>query len=454
MGHKLIFGVNDLYSWCCNNGEYGKQLINEFSPENKKDIYNTFFGSTIKYKWICSKDNSHKWEATVGSRTTNRRGCPYCAGKKVMTGQNDLYTWCIENGEFGQRIIHEWKDSILKINEVSPFSAKDIHWKCSKGHEWNAKLYTRTRQKHGCPYCSGIRTSDENNLYAWIKNNKPFLLDEWIGKDSDGNYIDIHKIHSKSKIKVLWRCKYNNEHVWESTILNRVVNNSKCPYCINRKIIPGQNDLYTWCTKNIIGQKIINEWTGECIDGHKININNIAVSSNKIMIWKCSKDSSHEWKASIYDRTSRGTGCPYCNITGTSFGEQVIYRYYKQIYDNTISRGKFQGYEFDVAIPELKTCIEYNGAYWHSNANRIARDNEKVMLCKKHNVKLVTVIERDNIEDINNDNICVVSCNLHNINYMINIINQLNKLIGCNISDINKLERAMKEALEFMKGSN
>lgn len=373
-----------------------------------------------------------------------------------MSGQNDLFTWCKKNGEFGERLIHEWNEKEIRINEISPFSMKDIHWKCNKGHEWNTKLYIRTSQKQGCPYCSGVRTSDENNLYRWLKDNKPLLLDEWVGKDSDGNDIDIHKIHSKSKIKVLWKCSYNNEHIWESTVLNRVLANSKCPYCINRKIVSGQNDLFTWCKNNgTLGKLIINEWTGKEINNDAVDINNVAVGSNKVMIWMCSKDNSHKWTASIYDRTSKGTGCPYCNIKGTSFAEQVIYRYYKQIYDNTISRGKFQGYEFDVTIPELKTCIEYNGAYWHNDISRINRDAEKAELCKRHNVRLVTVIENNKPEDDSNNNtIFVMSSNLHKLEYMINVINKLNKLIGCSTLDVNKIKQAMSDAIQFMKGND
>ena len=32
---RLIRGVNDLLTWCLNNGDYGKQLIFEFSVKIK-----------------------------------------------------------------------------------------------------------------------------------------------------------------------------------------------------------------------------------------------------------------------------------------------------------------------------------------------------------------------------------------------------------------------------------
>lgn len=462
MGHKLILGVNDLYSWCINHDEYGAQLLTEYSSNNKAKATETFYGSNLKREWICSKDRSHIWEATVGSRTTNRRGCPYCAGKKTMQGKNDIYTWCMNNGEFGRKLISEWNDDILDMHNIAPFSTKEISWKCIDGHEWKCGVYVRTSQKQGCPYCSGKRVTDKNNLYNWIINNNKELLSEWTGIDSDGNSIDIMQIHCKSHLKVLWVCKNNNNHIWESSILNRVYNNSGCPYCINRKIIKGQNDLKTWCIQNnIIGSKIIKQWTGKEFGGaNYIDINSISTGSNKIMIWKCDVDENHIWKASIYDRTSKGIGCPYCNSKGTSYAEQVLYRYYKQVYPKTISRGKFKGYEFDISIPELKTCIEYNGAYWHNNETRQIRDLEKSKLCEQYNVRLVTIIESNDIIDDSNDiiddnnSIIVTYSNkIHRLDYMADIINQVNKAIGCKVLSTHKLEKAMLDALNFMKGN-
>jgi hypothetical protein len=454
MGHLLIYGKNDLYTWCLNNGEYGEQLLNEYSPENYESIQDTFFGSTKKRKWICTKDSSHMWEATVGSRTTNKRGCPYCNNKKVLTGQNDLYTWCMKNSEWGTRLISEWDETTIDIHEIAPFSTKNAHWKCKNGHEWDCQIYLRTNKQYGCPYCSGVRITEDNNLYNWAINNNKILLDEWLGINSNGDYIDIHEVHSNSHMKVFWKCKNKSNHIWEATIQNRTTNNSKCPYCINRRILPGQNDLETWCINNgMLGDKIIKQWTGEEVGNSEIiHIDNVAIGSNKLMKWVCDVDNSHTWTATIYDRTSKGIGCPFCNVKGTSYAEQVIYRYYKQIYQNTISRGKFQGYEFDITIPELKTCIEYNGSYWHNIENAKIRDKEKAELCIEHNVKLITIIECNYIEDDTNDTIYVLSSLLHKQDYMIKLIGKINNLIGCNIADINKLSKAMNDASEFMKG--
>ena len=45
-------------------------------------------GSNKKVWWLGSC--GHEWQATVTNRTNRKSGCPFCAGKKVIAGENDL----------------------------------------------------------------------------------------------------------------------------------------------------------------------------------------------------------------------------------------------------------------------------------------------------------------------------------------------------------------------------
>jgi hypothetical protein len=38
-------------------------------------------GSGKKAWWICSKDNSHEWQAVIASRAKSGHGCPFCSGR-------------------------------------------------------------------------------------------------------------------------------------------------------------------------------------------------------------------------------------------------------------------------------------------------------------------------------------------------------------------------------------
>ena len=54
-------------------------------------------------------------------------------------------------------IAKEWnyqKNGSLKPEYILANSSKKVWWKCSKGHEWQATIYSRN-QGNGCPYCSG-----------------------------------------------------------------------------------------------------------------------------------------------------------------------------------------------------------------------------------------------------------------------------------------------------------
>ena len=50
---------------------------------------------------------------------------------------------------------HPTKNGDLKPEDFTWGSAKKVWWICSKGHEWDAIISSRTRGS-GCPYCSAI----------------------------------------------------------------------------------------------------------------------------------------------------------------------------------------------------------------------------------------------------------------------------------------------------------
>ena len=127
------------------------QLMSEWNWEKNNEL--GFFpdvlmcGSGKKVWWKCQK--GHEWQAALVSRNSGS-GCPYCSGKKVLKGENDLQT-------VNPMLAKEWnyeKNNGLTPVDVMPNSSKKVWWKCSKGHEWQAALANRSSGR-GCPYCSG-----------------------------------------------------------------------------------------------------------------------------------------------------------------------------------------------------------------------------------------------------------------------------------------------------------
>lgn len=49
-------------------------------------------GSNTSVLWQCPANPKHTWKATPYSRTAKKTGCPYCSGRKIVPGANDLAT--------------------------------------------------------------------------------------------------------------------------------------------------------------------------------------------------------------------------------------------------------------------------------------------------------------------------------------------------------------------------
>jgi hypothetical protein len=70
--------------------------------------------------------------------------CPFCTGRKVLKGFNDLRTTfpLLSNEADG------WDPS-----SVSHGSDQKRKWRCEYGHSWTAAISSRTSQFTGCPSC-------------------------------------------------------------------------------------------------------------------------------------------------------------------------------------------------------------------------------------------------------------------------------------------------------------
>ena len=101
--------------------------------------------SNKKYWWLgkCG----HEWDAPASHRVSGR-GCPICAGKRILIGFNDLKSQYPE-------IAAEWhptKNKPLTPQTIAAKSNKKVWWRDNLGHEWQAVVHDRTDRGNGCPY--------------------------------------------------------------------------------------------------------------------------------------------------------------------------------------------------------------------------------------------------------------------------------------------------------------
>lgn len=175
-GARVIAGINDLTT-------LKPELAAEWSSKNdplKPTMVTVGSHKKVIWKGKCG----HEWVATVKSRAISGTGCPYCSHNKILVGFNDLASQ-------RPQIASEWSERNypLKPNMVTVFANRKVWWKCSKGHEWNTLISTRSGGSE-CPYCSGQILLKGFNDFA---TTHPQLAQEW----SDRNLPLNQRFQSK-----------------------------------------------------------------------------------------------------------------------------------------------------------------------------------------------------------------------------------------------------------------
>lgn len=262
----------------------------------------------------------------------------------------------IKNPELAKQW-HPTKNATLTPNNFTTQSHKKVWWVCEKGHEWEASIAHRTNGR-GCPYCSGKLVCIDNCL----KTLNPELARQWhITKNGD---LTPNEVTIGSSKKVWWQCEKGHE--WEAIISNRSKGYG-CPYCLG-KYACDDNCLQT------VNPNLAEQWHPD--KNGDLTPNNVTNGSGKKVWWRCEK--GHEWQAVILSRSS-GTGCPVCsNESKTSFPEQAIYFYLKEIFNDTINRYRHNSkWEIDVFVPSLNFGIEYDGIYYHKDKKSSEIKKEK-----------------------------------------------------------------------------
>lgn len=366
-GYYPIVGETDLQT-------VNPELAAQWSPKNGNLKPTMVSGSSSKKVWWLGTCN-HEWQTTVANRHRHGKGCPFCAGRKVLEGFNDLATLAPE-------IASEWnyeKNGNLKPTMVTLKSTRNkVWWKCQHGHEWQAIISNRTIHGQGCPVCSGHNVLVGCNDLSTIA---PDVAAEW-DYEKNGNLKPTDVTAGNDRV-VWWRCPLG--HSYDADIRNRVKKGRGCPICSNKEVLVGFNDLAT------THPKLASEWCQE-LNGN-LTPQSVTFGSNKTVWWEC--DKGHRWNALITNR-SKGIGCPKCkNERDVSFPEKAIHYYVSKAFadavPNTSGPDDCLGRRtLDLYIPSINTGVEYDGYYWHQD---VERDIKKDSICEKNGVKVIRIRE-------------------------------------------------------------
>lgn len=291
-GKRFLSGFNDLeskYPLIAKQWDYEGNF-----PTKPSDIK---AGSQVKYWWKCEK--GHRYQCTPNSKTSHNLGCPYCSGRAVQEGYNDLAT---TNPEMLS--IWDYNKNTISPETVTAGSQKKIWWVCAQNHHWEKKIVQQVKYNF-CPICEGRKLETGENDLA---TTHPELAREWC---FEKNACLPTQVTRTCDEYVWWKCAECG-FLWKQRVNARVHAGTGCPQCgyskkmqktIEQNVVKNKNDLKSRFPE------IADEWDYE--KNGNLNPARISFGSNKKVWWICKN--GHHFEAWITDRTGkRKTGCPYC----------------------------------------------------------------------------------------------------------------------------------------------
>lgn len=212
----IISGENDLATTYPYLAGQWHPTKNE--PLTPRDVV---AGTARKVWWQCEK--GHEWQSSIASRVSGV-GCPVCAGKMIVPGENDL-------AAFFPDIAKEWhptKNGSLTPEAVSPYSNRKVWWRCGLGHEYQSVIGLRVLRGNGCPYCAGRKVLPGFNDLTTVE---PETAKQW--HPTLNGALTPEMVTAGSHRRVWWQCP--NGHAWKAIVYSRSgPGKSGCPVCAGR----------------------------------------------------------------------------------------------------------------------------------------------------------------------------------------------------------------------------
>ena len=276
---KLLPGFNDLAT---RNLELAKQWDYAKNGDITPDMIMPH--ANKKFWWLCEKGHSWKEKASLRSKGC---GCPYCAGRRVWPGFNDLATT-------NPDVASQWdysRNGETTPEMVSAGMRRNFWWICEKGHCLEMPINRRVKTE--CSICNGEIILPGFNDLATIR---PDLASQW--DYSMNGDITPQMVSYGAHRKFWWICEKG--HQWEATLSSRSSGGHGCPYCSGFKVAVGETDLAA------VAPECAKMWDSE--KNHGLSPSELSPHSTLRVWWKCKN--GHSWMGSV--RSARKYGCPLC----------------------------------------------------------------------------------------------------------------------------------------------
>jgi G:T-mismatch repair DNA endonuclease (very short patch repair protein) len=394
------------------------EMAQWWSKDNDVPPCSVLPGSSRKALWMCPAGLHSSFERTVASHVQIRT-CPSCSGARPTA----LRSFASEHPD----LVHDWSErNDRAAHEYLPVSCQTVWWKCRAGihADYERRIVDQVEREGRCRYCTGHlgTNADPANSFAALH---PSFAAEW----SPANAIDPSQVSSRHHGSILWRCTDTRHPDYRAQIQSRLAG-SQCPICAGR-VVHSTTSLAAlhpnlaseWSSANDddvsrIGERHTDAALWICAAGHGDYLRTVAqrlrgrccpacaslgcqrpdlasewsaqnslsafevtVKNGYLAEWVCSRTPAHPpWKAKVADR-SNGSGCPACVLHNRSAIEIRLAHELASFFDieieDTRVQGAVQTWSCDIVLRQQLIVVEYDGAFYHTGAERHERDLRK-----------------------------------------------------------------------------
>lgn len=312
--------------------------------------------------WWCGR-LEHRWFPEKPGVFEKRFVCPECRAEENAKKKrlNEIPISQIPE------IVAGWRDPramdglyLRDIRFGHSVTTYDI--RCPSGHKVGKSVDSFVDS--GCMYCRGIE-SRNSRIIRPLREGDPELFST-LDRLKNENVDEIAENH---RGRLWWKSYHCCGFEWEDTISGRGGGlnwtsrrgGSLCPQCGD-----------TFGSLAWIDPELAGEWH-ECNSASAWHVR--PFSDIGPVWWRCSKDPTHEFQASLVERSS-GKKCPFCSTAGTSGVEKEFLRAFEAKFPEA-APARIGRWRVDIFVPELSLVVEYDGEYWHKDKSAV--DERKTM---------------------------------------------------------------------------
>lgn len=227
------------------------------------------------FYWKCLS-GQHSFSEKISYRISNDK-CPYCSGKKVLKGFNDLESQC-------ENVMVEWdydKNKILPSEVIYTKTTSKIHWKCFFcGDDFFTEA--NKHRERGCKICR-LKMRHKRQRLEKVSSgggiDKQKYYDIYLDWDYEKNKLLDYfweEMTPQFTKKVYWKC-HTCGYEWKNSV-NAEQKRKGCRRC-NKRIA---QENYNISTKY---PDIIDDWIAEMNDNKNPNV--FLPDTHKKFWWKC-----------------------------------------------------------------------------------------------------------------------------------------------------------------------